>query len=62
MLSAATWVSARIDKKHSRFLVEVTFVGFPCGNILTDNYFVLAGEVAGDAEHSGGVKVLTEVL
>ncbi len=51
-----------IDEENRRLLVQVAFEGFPSANVLTDNKFVLASEVAGYAKPRGRMEVFAKVL
>ena len=51
-----------IDKKYRWFLVEIAFELFPFGDVLADDQFIVAGEVAGHTELGGGMEVLAQVL
>ena len=47
-----------IEQKHGGFFVQVALEAFPFADALADDEFIVAGEVAGNADARGRVEVL----
>ena len=62
LLPWKTFSRLTINQKHYRLLVQVALEAFPFANVLTDNQFVVASEVAGDAKPRGRMEVFAKVL